>query len=312
LSREKLIEIKMHIITGSKNMRWGLRLGEGRKNWSSSKPTGFTLIELLVVIAIIAILASLLLPALARAKQRAQGIQDMSNTKQSTLAWLMYANDNDGKLVPNGGTGFTPPSATDPRIQPGGGWYQWCPGVMTTFSPFANDYIRAGGLYHYINNIAVYHCPTDYAVYNIGSQSIPHARSYSMNCYLSPIVPSPPDMKDGTWTGVGSMGTRNFFKDTAMLVPGPSMTYVLIDENEYSINDGFFVSDPSQGNYWQDVPAARHGNGCGLSFADGHSEIKRWRDTTILNYKKTTGQFIGDPTSDDAAWLQARATTCTK
>jgi prepilin-type processing-associated H-X9-DG protein len=81
------------------------------------------------------------------------------------------------------------------------------------------------------------------------------------------------------------------------------------DENEYSINDGYFVSDPAQGNAWQDIPASRHDGGCVLSYADGHSEMKRWTDTKILNYKGTFGGLIlGDPNSSDAAWLQARAT----
>jgi prepilin-type processing-associated H-X9-DG protein len=95
------------------------------------------------------------------------------------------------------------------------------------------------------------------------------------------------------------------------------MTYVLIDENEYSINDGFFVNAPEQGNYWQDVPAARHGASCGLSFFDGHSEIKHWKDSTILNYKpmpgQTTalGQIAGAPNSGDCDWLHQRATAYT-
>jgi prepilin-type processing-associated H-X9-DG protein len=89
------------------------------------------------------------------------------------------------------------------------------------------------------------------------------------------------------------------------------MTYVLIDENEYSINDAFFVNDPSQGNYWQDIPATRHGASCGLSFADGHSEIKHWKDSKILNYTGTTGTITGDPTSGDCEWLNQRATAYT-
>ncbi len=304
-----MIEIDINMIKNRNKSGSGPGLGERTENASVAKSgclkRGFTLIELLVVIAIIAILAALLLPALSKAKQRAQAIACMSQLKQLTMAWLMYANDSDGKLVPNGNQDTTPPTPTDPRIQPGGEWYQWCPGNMKAYSPYANDFIRAGALYHSVNTLDVYHCPTDYSYYKFGTISITHPRSYSMNCWLSPI-------KGHEWTGTGSGGTRNFYKDTAMLSPGPATTYVFIDENEYEINDGFFVSDPSQGNYWQDVPSMRHGNACGISFADGHSEIKRWRDTKIMNYMEKTGQVTGDPNSDDAAWLQQRSTTSTK
>jgi hypothetical protein len=112
-----------------------------------------------------------------------------------------------------------------------------------------------------------------------------------------------------TWT---SIGTENIFKDTGFSL-GASMTYVLIDENENTINDAFFVSDPTQVNWWQDVPASRHGAAGGLSYADGHSEIKRWRDPKILRQLAPGDNgFMGDPSSTDSAWLEARATILTK
>jgi hypothetical protein len=125
-------------------------------------------------------------------------------------------------------------------------------------------------------NTALYHCPLDYSVFTFGTKTFPHARSYSMNCYLAPLE---------KWLSSGGMGTRNYYRDTDLRQPGPSTIYVLIDESEYSINDGFFVSDPTQGNYWQDVPSTRHGAACAHSIA-------------------------GD-SSGDSAWLQQRATTYT-
>jgi prepilin-type N-terminal cleavage/methylation domain-containing protein/prepilin-type processing-associated H-X9-DG protein len=275
----------------------------GRK--AKSCNMGFTLIELLVVIAIIAILAAMLLPALSKAKQKAQALSCMNQLKQLTIGWVMYATDNSGKLVPNGGdyggVGVSPTGPTDPnwpKILPGGPWYQWCPGEVDTANAYETNLIQAGAIYSYVNTM-IYKCPADYNAYKFGSISIPHARSYSMNCYLSPVAGSEWKLSEGM---------VNFYKDTAMAQPGPSMTYVLIDENEYSINDAFFVSDPAQGNYWQDIPATRHGASCGMSYADGHSEIKHWKDGKILNYKGTTGTITGDPNSGDAIWLEQHAT----
>jgi prepilin-type processing-associated H-X9-DG protein len=129
-----------------------------------------------------------------------------------------------------------------------------------------------------------------------------------MNCYLAPITP---------WNDGGNP-YRDFFKDTDLVHPGPSTTYVLIDECAASINDAFIVIDPGQQNpgqpYWQDTPASRHGNAGGLSFADGHSEIRSYKDKQLLaanalvsGVKNPLG--LGDPSSGDAAWICARATS---
>jgi prepilin-type processing-associated H-X9-DG protein len=120
---------------------------------------------------------------------------------------------------------------------------------------------------------------------------------------MAPIYP---------WTIVGAQGTRDFFKDTDINNPRPSMAYIFIGENEYSINDAFFVSDPTQPyNYWQDVPSARHGGAGSLSYADGHSEIKRWTDSSVLNFARTAGPIAGPTGCYDSYWLHQRATSFT-
>jgi prepilin-type N-terminal cleavage/methylation domain-containing protein/prepilin-type processing-associated H-X9-DG protein len=302
-----LIETGVNMIKSGQDKSSGSGFGGGGKDsdrWKSkSRGNAFTLIELLVVIAIIAILAAMLLPALSKAKQKAQAITCLNQLKQLTLGWVMYAGDNSSKLAPNGDQ-QAPPNLityTDPRILSGAPYYQWCPGNMDAYNEYATNFIQAGAVYPYINTM-IYKCPTDFNGYKYGGLTIPHARSYSMNCYMAPVTVGT------TYYGWTSTGTVNFYKDTDDLQPGPSMTFVLIEENGYSINDAFFVSDPTQGNYWQDVPAARHGNSGALSFADGHSEIKHWTDGAILNYTGTLGQLNGSPNSGDAAWLHQRAT----
>lgn len=241
---------------------------------------GFTLIELLVVIAIIAILAAMLLPALSAAKKRAQGIQCMGNTHQITLAWLMYASDNNDNFVVN----HDQANNTDTTLS-------WVTGVLGYGPSYSSvdtnlNYLinpNQALLASYVGkSAAVFKCPTDQSC-TLGATGDPRVRTYSMNSAVG-IGGEPetdPHVKVGDWLKYKTDGTgyKTYLKESEMNSPDPSDLWVIIDEDVDSVNDGSFavqMPNSAPSTTWIDMPSKAHGNSCGFSFADGHSEIHKW------------------------------------
>jgi prepilin-type processing-associated H-X9-DG protein len=270
--------------------------------FNTARDDGFTLTELLVVMVTVAILSVLLLPAIAGTRPDSQSFQCLENLRQLTLGWQMYAEDNNGALTPNLELGEQPTSWPDPRYLPGGQYAQWCPGNLkqAAFFLYQTNLIEAGLIYPYVNTLNVYKCPADQSAVRFGPLSIPRFRSYSMNCWLAPYPGR--DVN----SIFGGAQVRIFRRSADFALPGPALTFVFIDENVNTLDDGYFAGSPGLPNQWISIPAARHGGAGSLSYADGHSEMKRWMDKNVLSPPTSGGFPVSDPNSGDNAWLEQR------
>lgn len=266
-----------------------------------NKYAGFTLLELLVTIAIIAILAGILLPALSKAKVKAQSLQCLNNNRQLATATVLFASDSEDAL---------PGNLDGVQVQ---NWANsnrtWCVGWLDNQSSRPDNTNAAlllnSQLGSYAINSGIYKCPGDRST----SQGQSRVRSYSMNCYM------------GNRFDSYTPGYSQYKKFTDIQRPSPSQAWLFMDEREDSINDGWFVVDMEgydplrESDYvLANYPASYHGGACSISFADGHAETKRWTDERTkpgLRSGSPLPLLAPSPGNRDVAWLQERSSART-
>lgn len=264
----------------------------------------FTLIELLVVIAIIAVLASMLVPALSSAKEKARQTKCLSNTRQIITAWVTYAGDNN-EVVPNPGNSRFETSAWV------AGWLDFNGGNTDNTNIWQLVDPRVSALGSYVKNPSLYKCPSDRSYVTIGGRRLDRVRSYGMSQAFTAIG-DPGKSGSGFW--LPKEKYRMFHKTTDMNNPGPAMLYVLLDEHPASINAGGFANQMVENRIRAriiDYPASYHKGAANIAYADGHSDIKKWTDgrTRPKSVNELIPLNVASPNNEDMVWLSRRTSS---
>ncbi|HZQ48225.1 MAG TPA: type II secretion system protein [Verrucomicrobiae bacterium] len=251
----------------------------------------FTLIELLVVIGILCLLASFMLPALARAKIKSPATGCLSNLRQMQLGWSMYKDDNNDVMLPNAPANY----ATNQT---------WCPSTYedwyvsdanTNLAPYSTTLLWP----YAAKDINVYRCPGDVKPSENGIR----IRSYSMNGQMGMVY----------WSQQNYDSPALLYKkSTDLTCPTPASAFIFCDESKYSLNDGYIQVETHNGSF-PDVPAAYLGGACGFGFADGHAEVHKWQTTALTVVPYTFGLagaypvVPGGTNNVDWHWFSQRA-----
>jgi len=249
--------------------------------------TAFTLVELLVVIAIIATLAALLLPALAKAKARAQRIACVSNLKQFAIAFQLYAGDQNDAVLPNKDGQKVPLGET------------WVEGWLGLPGPDCTNtvFLQRSLLGRYLGDLKIWRCPSSTRPVTVAGATQPRVRTVSLNSFMGSLTNAP--------------GVKCYRRLAEITQPSPSDALVFVDERVDTINDGSFGMqwgfDEKQPAAWvlRDKPALVHDRGGNLTFADGHVETHRWKDARTISAPRNDAPMPGNA---DVLWMQQHAT----
>ncbi len=238
----------------------------------------FTLIEVLVVIAIITVLAALMLPALDKAKTRGHQIACLNHLKQLAVCWHLYAADHHGRLVEN--------------LPATHGTNSWVTGNLKLAAEATNlALLKHGKLFPYASQTAIYRCPADPA----HTQGAPHIRSYAMNSWVG----------SRHMENLSRKGFRTFVRDSETAAAGAGTLWLMMDEHEASLDDGWFLVTMDDSRPFASFPATRHQHGAGVNFADGHAELFKLRETRT----PPGGAHVSASNTD---WLRLKQITTTR